>query len=66
MFFKVDVVSRITVQIFFPPVLGLELRAFTSSHSTSPVFVKGFFGIGSCGTICPGWLRTTILLISVS
>jgi hypothetical protein len=23
-------------------VLGLELRAFTLSHSTSPTFVKGF------------------------
>jgi hypothetical protein len=23
-------------------VLGLELRAFTLSHSTSPIFVKGF------------------------
>jgi hypothetical protein len=28
-------------------VLGLELRAFTLSHSTSPVFVKGVFQIGS-------------------
>jgi hypothetical protein len=27
--------------LFFFAVLGLELRAFTSSHSTSPVFVKG-------------------------
>jgi hypothetical protein len=26
---------------FFFPVLGLELRAFTVSHSTSPIFVKG-------------------------
>jgi hypothetical protein len=23
-------------------VLGLELRAFTLSYSTSPIFVKGF------------------------
>jgi hypothetical protein len=23
-------------------VLGLELKAFTLSHSTSPIFVKGF------------------------
>jgi hypothetical protein len=23
-------------------VLGLELRAYTLSHSTSPIFVKGF------------------------
>jgi hypothetical protein len=27
---------------FFFSVLGLELRAFTLSHSTSPIFVKGF------------------------
>jgi hypothetical protein len=27
---------------FFSSVLGLELRAFTLSHSTSPIFVKGF------------------------
>jgi hypothetical protein len=29
------------VKKFFE-VLGLELRAFTLSHSTSPIFVKGF------------------------
>jgi hypothetical protein len=27
---------------FFFAVLGLELRAFTVSHYTSPIFVKGF------------------------
>jgi hypothetical protein len=27
---------------FFFAVLGLELRAFTMSQSTSPIFVKGF------------------------
>jgi hypothetical protein len=27
---------------FFFSVLGLELRGFTLSHSTSPIFVKGF------------------------
>jgi hypothetical protein len=26
----------------------------------------GYFEIGSCGTIYPGWLRTTIFLISAS
>jgi hypothetical protein len=31
----------------FSAVLGFELRAFTLSHSTSPVFVKGFLEIGS-------------------
>jgi hypothetical protein len=30
------------VSIFFFVVLGLELRAFTLGHSTSPIFVKGF------------------------
>jgi hypothetical protein len=29
-------------------VLGFELRAFTLSHSTSPISVKDFFEIGSC------------------
>jgi hypothetical protein len=28
-------------------VLGLELRAYTLSHSTSPFFVIGIFEIGS-------------------
>jgi hypothetical protein len=27
---------------FIFSVLGLELRAFTLSHSTSPIFVNGF------------------------
>jgi hypothetical protein len=27
---------------FFFSVQGLELRAFTLSHHTSPIFVKGF------------------------
>jgi hypothetical protein len=31
----------------FSVVLGLELKAYTSSHSTSPFFVMGFFKIGS-------------------
>jgi hypothetical protein len=30
-----------TISFFFP-VLELNLRAFTLSHSTSPIFVKGF------------------------
>jgi hypothetical protein len=29
------------IYIFFV-VLGLELKAFTLSHSKSPIFVKGF------------------------
>jgi hypothetical protein len=28
--------------LFCFAVLGLEIRAFTVSHSTSPIFVKGF------------------------
>jgi hypothetical protein len=31
---------------FLFAVLGLELRAFTLSHSTSPIFSIGFFKIG--------------------
>jgi hypothetical protein len=29
-------------------VLGFELRTYTLGHSTSPIFVMGFFEIGSC------------------
>jgi hypothetical protein len=32
---------------FFFVVLGLELRAYALSHSTSPFFVMGVFEIGS-------------------
>jgi hypothetical protein len=32
--------------LFCFAVLGLELRAFTLSHSTSPIFVKGFSKYG--------------------
>jgi hypothetical protein len=32
--------------IFFA-ILGFELRAYTSSHSTSLFFLKGFFKTGS-------------------
>jgi hypothetical protein len=31
-----------------------------------PIFCEGFLEIGSWGTICLGWLQTTILLISAS
>jgi hypothetical protein len=54
-----------TQGIYIFSVLGLELRAFTLSHSTS-YFCEGFFEIGSHGTISPGWLWTMILLISAS
>jgi hypothetical protein len=33
---------------FIFAVLAFELRAYTLSHSTSPIFVMGFFKIGSC------------------
>jgi hypothetical protein len=50
---------------FFLVVLGLELRAYTLSHSTSP-FYDGFFQDRVLQTICLGWLQTAILLISDS
>jgi hypothetical protein len=42
----------------------IQVFHFESLHQ--PYFCEGFFKIGSCGTICPGWLRTAILLISAS
>jgi hypothetical protein len=36
------IVSTHLGDFFFFSVLGLQLRAFTLSHSTSPIFVKGF------------------------
>jgi hypothetical protein len=63
---------RVNTKMYFPwnvlffAVLGLELRAYTLSHSTSPFLQRVFFEIGSHGTICPGWLPTSILLISAS
>jgi hypothetical protein len=46
-------------------VLRLELKAYNTSHSSSP-FCDGFFRDRVLRTICPGWLRTTVLLISAS
>jgi hypothetical protein len=46
--------------------MGFELRAYTLSHSTSPIFVKGFFKIKFHKLFYLGWLRTVILLISTS
>jgi hypothetical protein len=47
--FHIIGVSHRTQSLFFPffAVLGLELRAYTLSHSTSPFFVMGVFEIGS-------------------
>jgi hypothetical protein len=52
---------------FFLVVLGLELRAYTLSHSTSPFFFcDEFFWDRVSWTICLGWLQTMIFLISAS
>jgi hypothetical protein len=51
--------------LFFFAVLGLELRAYTLSHSTS-LFCDKFFLDRTSRTIHPGWLPTTILLLSAS
>jgi hypothetical protein len=53
------------VHFFFFVVLGLELRAYTLSHSTSHCW-KGFFKIESSWIVCPGWPWTVIVLISAS
>jgi hypothetical protein len=56
--------------LFVFAVLGLELRAYTLSYSTSLFFALGISEIYiSCDLFCPGWLgqdRTVILLISAS
>jgi hypothetical protein len=49
-----------------PPKKYYRPRAYTLSHSTSSFFVMGFFQDRVLRTICPGWLLTTILLISAS
>jgi hypothetical protein len=51
---------------FFFVVLRFELRTFTLSHSTSLIFVMGFFQVGSWELFALGWPRTAILLISAS
>jgi hypothetical protein len=51
--------------LFIYAGLGFELRAFTLSHSTNPIFVKVFQNKVS-PTICPGWIGTVVLLISAS
>jgi hypothetical protein len=53
---------------FFFAGLGLELRAYTLSYSTSPVlrFFFFFFWERVLWTIFLGWLWTMILLISAS
>jgi hypothetical protein len=51
--------------VFFFAVLGLELRAYTLSHSTSPFLVVVFSRQGLANYLL-GWLRNTILVISAS
>jgi hypothetical protein len=46
-------------------VLGFELRAYILSHSTRH-FWEGFFLDRVLQTICPGWLQTSVFLISAS
>jgi hypothetical protein len=46
-------------------VLRLELRAFSLSHSSSPL-CNGYFWDRVLQTICLGWLLTVNLLISAS
>jgi hypothetical protein len=43
----------IIIIIIITAVLGLELRAYTLSHSTSPFFVMRFFKIGSLELFTP-------------
>jgi hypothetical protein len=73
MFIKIFVLSThdfwiIIMSLFFLffVVLGLEIRAFTLSHSTSPVFCGRIYQDRVLQSICLGWLQTAILLISAS
>jgi hypothetical protein len=43
-----DLVLQLFIYLFIFVVLGFELMAFNLSYSTSPIFVMGFFKIGSC------------------
>jgi hypothetical protein len=45
--------------------MGVELKAYTLSHSTSPFYVS-YFQDKFSQTISPGWLQIAILLISAS
>jgi hypothetical protein len=51
--------------IFFPPVPRVELRTYILSHFTSPLCVR-YFRDSLLQTVCLGWFRTVILLISAS
>jgi hypothetical protein len=51
--------------IYLFVVLGLELTAYTFSHSTSP-FLDRIFQDRVSRTVCLDWLWTSILLVSAS
>jgi hypothetical protein len=59
------VLTQLKWIFFVCVVLGFELRTYTLSHSTSS-FLWFFFQDRVSWTICPGWLRTMILLISAT
>jgi hypothetical protein len=49
---------------FFLAVLDFELRTYRPL--ATPFYFMGFFMIGPLELFAPGWLQTTILLISAS
>jgi hypothetical protein len=63
---SVRLFSFLFFSFFFSEVLGFELRAYTLSHSISPIFVMDFFQDGVLRTTCQGWRPTLIFLISAS
>jgi hypothetical protein len=59
-------ISYLIIYLFFA-ALGLELKGYTSSHSTSPFsWWVIFFWDKVLWSICPGCIQTLILLISAS
>jgi hypothetical protein len=64
-FFSLSLLCILFIYLFiFFAVLGLQLRAYTLSHSASSLREDIFFEIGTRGTISPGYLSTAIILIS--
>jgi hypothetical protein len=56
---------QILIFFFFLQYWGLNSGPMPLRHSQS-FFVMDILQIGSCRTISPGWLQSTILLISAS
>jgi hypothetical protein len=54
--FSVLNMYRFFILFYFFAVLRLELRAFTLSHFTSPIFCDRVFQDRVSRTICTGWL----------